>query len=436
MEGPSEVILTGTFDNWSGSLPLVKTSKGDFEITLPLKQEDDDKILFKFIVDGNWTTSKDYETINDNGNENNVLYLKNLSQVEESKSSGGSKIPEAGGLAAGGLAAAGAAVAGVLGLNSTSSDKENTESSKDYKPTVLPSNEGNHASVAGEPGVAIPSDPHQIKEFSEVRDVDAKELNAKLNKEDEFKTQVLPSQEGKQSNVSGEPGIAIPKDAQNIKEFGEVRNVDAKDLNAKLNKEDEVKTQVLPSNEGNHATVAGEPGVAVPKDAQNIKEFGEVRDVDAKALNEKLGGEGSTKAATATSTESPEKKTKKVPVKKLIRRNKETGEEVVVSSEPVDHVPKDQKISTNGAESKDTIKPTEEKTLDPKKSSAETNGKTTKDTATKTTEEKPKTTSTSTTTASKPKPKPKPAAAVAAEKKEEEKKKKSSVFKKFKKIFE
>lgn len=33
--GPKDVILTGTFDDWRGTLPLVKTAKGNFEITMP-----------------------------------------------------------------------------------------------------------------------------------------------------------------------------------------------------------------------------------------------------------------------------------------------------------------------------------------------------------------------------------------------------------------
>lgn len=358
-KGPSEVVLTGTFDNWSGSLPLVKTSSGDFEITLPLKQEDDDKVLFKFIVDGNWTTSKDYETFNDAGNENNVLYLKNLSQVSENKSS---KIPEAGGLAVG--------AGGVAALASTTKDHDK----ENVKPTVLPSNEGNHASLAGEPGVAIPSNPHEIKEFSEVRDVDAKDLNAKLNKEEEEQT---------------------------------------------------FETQVLPSEEGKQTTLKGEPGVAIPNDPQEVKEFSEVRDVDAKELNEKLGG-------AAESTTSSEKKTKKVAVKKLIRRNKKTGEEVVVSSEPVENVPKDAEKTLDPKKSSTTGGATDE-TKDTKDEDVKTNGATEAVTSpSKVTEKTPKTTTA--TTSSKPKPKPKPAAGATTDAKEE--KKKSSVFRKFKKFFD
>ncbi|KAG5358104.1 hypothetical protein CJU89_4602 [Yarrowia sp. B02] len=54
----------------------------------------------------------------------------------------------------------------------------------------------------------------------------------------EFKTTVMPSQEGKQSNLGG-PGIQIPKDKEQVESaFGQVRNVDAKQLNEQINKEE------------------------------------------------------------------------------------------------------------------------------------------------------------------------------------------------------
>ncbi|KAK5661683.1 hypothetical protein OQA88_9783 [Cercophora sp. LCS_1] len=73
-----EVYVTGTFDNWSKSEQLERV--GDrFEKTVKLPNAAE-KILYKFVVDGNWTTDhtapqeKDHE-----GNENNVLFLKDMS---------------------------------------------------------------------------------------------------------------------------------------------------------------------------------------------------------------------------------------------------------------------------------------------------------------------------------------------------------------------
>lgn len=188
--------MTGTFDNWSQSLPLVKTSAGDFEITLPLQADKgEDKVLFKFVVDGDWKTSEEYEMFNQDGNINNVVYYANLQANAKD-----TRIPESGGLSTGVIA-------------------ENV--------------------AATEPSVVVPKNPQEIKEFSEVSDVSAKDLNAQIKAQSkDVSTTVLPSAEGKQeTSATGEAGIVIPQNASAIQEFTEVSTVDAKDLNAKLNGE-------------------------------------------------------------------------------------------------------------------------------------------------------------------------------------------------------
>ncbi|KAG9056411.1 hypothetical protein FS842_010745 [Serendipita sp. 407] len=52
--GPSKVLVTGTFDNWSRSTPLTKTSNG-FELTVGVPWNA--KITYKYIVDGQWFAS-------------------------------------------------------------------------------------------------------------------------------------------------------------------------------------------------------------------------------------------------------------------------------------------------------------------------------------------------------------------------------------------
>ncbi|KAJ9156155.1 Signal transduction protein MDG1 [Pleurostoma richardsiae] len=80
-----EVYVTGTFDNWAKTEKLEKA--GDiFEKTVTLPDASE-KIYYKFVVDGNWTTDhtapqeKDHE-----GNENNVLTPDRI--VKESTSTG------------------------------------------------------------------------------------------------------------------------------------------------------------------------------------------------------------------------------------------------------------------------------------------------------------------------------------------------------------
>ncbi|KAH8820993.1 hypothetical protein F5884DRAFT_658374 [Xylogone sp. PMI_703] len=67
-----DVYVTGTFDNWSKSEKLVKN--GDiFEKTVDLPKADE-KIYYKFVVDGEWTTDHTAPQENDaSGNLNNIL---------------------------------------------------------------------------------------------------------------------------------------------------------------------------------------------------------------------------------------------------------------------------------------------------------------------------------------------------------------------------
>lgn len=126
-------------------MPLVKQSDGSFELTVPLPAED--KILYKYVVDGEWLVSKDQSIETDDaGNDNNVLSVSQLSVLS---SADGAKIPEAGGLA--------------IAASTVSA-------------TVMPSSEGQQATL-GEPGVVIPQDAEALSAFETVRNVDPKTLN-------------------------------------------------------------------------------------------------------------------------------------------------------------------------------------------------------------------------------------------------------------------
>lgn len=75
-------------------------------------------------------------------------------------------------------------------------------------------------------------------------------LNYHINKQQPklgIKSTVLPSQEGKQTTL-GEPGVVIPKNPQEISAFKEVREVDAKKLNEEFKKEQAAKEAEKTSN--------------------------------------------------------------------------------------------------------------------------------------------------------------------------------------------
>ncbi|KAF8665744.1 hypothetical protein AX16_000192 [Volvariella volvacea WC 439] len=69
---PGSVIVTGTFDEWRSSIPLVK---GPYGFEAKVKVPWGSKVLYKFVVDGRWQVQEGYPTEWDPiGNLNNVYY--------------------------------------------------------------------------------------------------------------------------------------------------------------------------------------------------------------------------------------------------------------------------------------------------------------------------------------------------------------------------
>ncbi|KAF8471150.1 hypothetical protein BDZ91DRAFT_760829 [Kalaharituber pfeilii] len=68
----SDVVVTGTFDEWKGSVKLQKNESGLFSAVVDLGETD--QVFYKFIVDGHWTVNeKARKQFDHSGNENNVL---------------------------------------------------------------------------------------------------------------------------------------------------------------------------------------------------------------------------------------------------------------------------------------------------------------------------------------------------------------------------
>jgi hypothetical protein len=80
-----EVYVTGTFDDWKRTVRLQKDDKsGAFVATINLNLQESDKILYKFVVDGNWTVLNAARKELDNaGFENNVLLKDDMSELNE-----------------------------------------------------------------------------------------------------------------------------------------------------------------------------------------------------------------------------------------------------------------------------------------------------------------------------------------------------------------
>ncbi|BGP32470.1 Cruciform DNA binding protein [Rhodotorula toruloides] len=84
----STIVATGTFDDWKCSLPpLTKQADGSFagHVQLPFGK----KVLYKYVVDGQWMPNHDEPTETDfSGNVNNVLHVPEHIAVVENVSSG------------------------------------------------------------------------------------------------------------------------------------------------------------------------------------------------------------------------------------------------------------------------------------------------------------------------------------------------------------
>lgn len=188
---------------------------------MPL-QVQKEPILYKYIVDGEWKVNPEEKITKDfEGNENNVLDPEDLKELV---SIPGSLIPESG---------------LVYNNNSTTSkdldesktkdtSKENTgaaigSSSNDYKSTVLPKEEPHQTSLTGEPGIQIPQDKEQLAVFDQFENTDSKALNEDVK---EVGTANTTDATTKPQNFN--QGIQIPQDTAAFEKF---EDTDPKTLN-------------------------------------------------------------------------------------------------------------------------------------------------------------------------------------------------------------
>ncbi|KAK9382423.1 immunoglobulin E-set [Kockiozyma suomiensis] len=86
----NEVYVTGSFDNWSRSAPLVKELDGSWSVSIPLPSE---KTVYKFVVDNQWLVDPNSKIERDSsGQENNVIEDSDIAALSSSNSA--AVIPE------------------------------------------------------------------------------------------------------------------------------------------------------------------------------------------------------------------------------------------------------------------------------------------------------------------------------------------------------
>lgn len=276
--GPKDVIITGDFDNWKGTMPLVKSPKGDFSLTMPIEQTSNDKFHFKFIVDGEWKLSNSYDKeAAADGIENNYLVISSLPSYG-SKNVGGAKIPEIGmGLVAPEVAAP---VLGNQGPQKAqpapgSKGKKGKKKKVQVKRRIRKNKKTGEKTVISEERFEIKSgaeDEYETEETATATGTSREEtplsssaVPEATNKENEPSTTVMPSTENKQTTL-GEPGVVIVPNPTEVKEFSEIRDVDAKELNEKLNRE--IREKQKKGATESAAAVATAAAVAAPAAAE------------------------------------------------------------------------------------------------------------------------------------------------------------------------
>lgn len=287
--GPNDVIVTGTFDDWKGSIPLVKTSSGSFEISVPFTEppeNEDDRIYFKFIVDGDWTVSDEYEKASDGcGFENNYIHIRDIIAADKLNKSG-VKIPEAGGLPA-------ATTTLNTTTNTTTATGNNRNDSNNGTVHILPitqphnnnNNQNTFTETIGGPGPVILENAQDIKEFSDIRDVDANELNDRLNKE--LKNKKKSENSNRQELNTNQDSSLVdttknPSDMINKEQNGDI-NENSNKYSRNIDKHDDIdqlddsnvnglKSQLRKSTEAPHASEAKIPMVKSKETEKSDKE--------------------------------------------------------------------------------------------------------------------------------------------------------------------
>ncbi|KAL9109682.1 MAG: hypothetical protein Q9227_005720 [Pyrenula ochraceoflavens] len=204
----SEVFVTGTFDDWAKSVKLEKVGDSfEKEVQLP---KTDEKILYKFVADGDWTTDHTAPSETDSsGNVNNVLLPEHIKKPS------------------GEAAFAGAAMSGVTADSTTAKlagevpkESEKTASApgafpetpaneaKDFSVNPIPASEGIGNPVKLAPGEKVPH-PSEITSNT----VDSKVTTSKEDYEKDASAS-LPAPA--KATTEGDSAFSVPEKSGNL----------------------------------------------------------------------------------------------------------------------------------------------------------------------------------------------------------------------------
>ncbi|KAK5685495.1 hypothetical protein LTS10_003574 [Elasticomyces elasticus] len=228
-----EVYVTGTFDNWAKTEKLEKSGTShEKTVQFPKEQE---KILYKFVADGNWSHDHTAKTETDHeGNVNNFLLASDFTQHSANLSSvapGSSTIAMAGQQPERDIPGA---------FPETPAPTSND--SQDFFASPLPASSGT-------------SNPISLPAGEKVPDIDSKDIdsNVKLDEESYNKSDANPAAPTEVSNkefgVNPLPASSGPSNPISLPAGEKLPEVDSKDIdsNVKLDEDSYNKSDANPA---------------------------------------------------------------------------------------------------------------------------------------------------------------------------------------------
>ncbi|KAK4900780.1 Cruciform DNA binding protein [Elasticomyces elasticus] len=230
-----EVYVTGTFDNWAKTEKLEKSGDShEKTIQFPKEQE---KILYKFVADGNWSHDHTAKTETDHeGNVNNFLLASDFKQHSANISS----------------VAPGSSTIAMAGQQPKEEQERDIPGA--FPETPAPDDSQNF-SVSPLPASSGTSNPISLPAGEKVPDINSKDIdsNVKLDEDSYNKSDAnpAPAQEvsNKEFGVNPLPASSGPSNPISLPAGEKVPDVDSKDIgsNVKLDEDSYNKSDANPA---------------------------------------------------------------------------------------------------------------------------------------------------------------------------------------------
>ncbi|KAL2144551.1 hypothetical protein VTI28DRAFT_8964 [Corynascus sepedonium] len=310
-----EVYVTGTFDDWTKSERLERVGEV-FQKTVTLP-DSADKVLYKFVVDGSWTTDhtapqeKDQE-----GNDNNVLLPEQMDNLEEASQAAAinNLVPES----------TTAQLAGAVPLESNKEEEKQEDKTDEGQAAASDAAILSSAapdSTTAQLAAAVPLEEKKENgtlpgEFPETPATDL---------EKEVKVDPLPAAEGAINPVKLEPGESVPKDV----------TASTIDSHVTLDKESYEKSDRIP---GVETTLPSVTGNMIPESSLPITtaDVATISTVTPESTTAKLAGDAPLEPKVPEIVKKSQEEAKVEP--EASANSEEVKEKAVVEGELLDKV--------------------------------------------------------------------------------------------------